>query len=314
MSTATIDEGKLDVKRIRRVRTALALVGAMGMVGLTACSGSSDTAENSGRVRVVAAENFYGDLTAQIGSGHVDVTSVLSNPDADPHLFEPGSRIGLAVARAQVVISNGAGYDDWMQKLLAAAPSDTRQVVTIAEALHVSGEDPNPHLWYDVPALPTVITAIGSALSAADPAHTADYRQGVSRSIAGLRPLQRALTDLEERDAGAAVAYTERVPGLLLEAAHLKVLTPPSFARAIENGTEPSPADVKTMQQLLTEHRVRVLLYNEQATSALTVRLRETARSAGIPVVPVTETEPAGTTFVGWQLGQVRALTRALGA
>jgi zinc/manganese transport system substrate-binding protein len=120
------------------------------------------------------------------------------------------------------------------------------------------------------------------------------------------------VAQLADREAGAPVAYTERVPGLLLAAAKLRVLTPPSFARAIEDGTDPTPADVATMQQLLISHRVRALLYNEQAASALTVRLRHIAQSSGIPVVPVTETEPAGVGFVTWQLGQVQSLATAL--
>jgi zinc/manganese transport system substrate-binding protein len=183
----------------------------------------------------------------------------------------------------------------------------------VADVLHVHGSDPNPHLWYDAPALPSVVTAIGGTLSAADPKHAADYRAGVARTIRALQPLLAAVAALRAQFAGAPVAYTERVPGLLLTAAGLRVLTPPPFARAIENGTDPAPADVAAMQRLLTGHEVKVLLYNEQATSALTERLQATARAAGVPVVAVTETEPAGTTFVGWQLGQVRALVKELG-
>jgi zinc/manganese transport system substrate-binding protein len=295
----------------RRLLTAA--LGAVVSLSAVACSGSATTGR--GRLlKVVAAENFYGDLVAQIGASHVSVTSILTNPNADPHLFEPGSRTGLAVADAAVVVRNGAGYDDWMNKLLAAAPSSSRRVVTVADVLHVSGFDPNPHLWYDAPALPQAVTAMGDALAAADRAHAPSYRAGVARTIASLKPLQDAVTQLKARFAGAPVAYTERVPGLLLADAGLRVLTPPSFARSVEDGTDPAPADVATMQRLLTQHRVKVLLYNEQATSALTSRLQQTARAAGVPIVPVTETVPAGQTFLGWQLGQVRALTSALGS
>jgi zinc/manganese transport system substrate-binding protein len=261
---------------------------------------------------VVAAENFYGDLARDVGGDHVQVTSILSNPDADPHLFEPGSRTGLSVANAKVVIRNGAGYDDWMVKLLDAAPTRARRVVSVADVLGVAGPDPNPHLWYDTPSLPKVVMAIGDALTAADPAHADDYRAGVRRTVMSLRPLQAAVARLKALHGGAPVAYTERVPGLLLAAAGLRVLSPPAFARAIEDGADPAPADIAKMQRLLTSHAVKALLYNEQATSALTARLQQTARTAGVPVVPVTETEPAGTTFVSWQLAQVTALTNAL--
>jgi zinc/manganese transport system substrate-binding protein len=149
-------------------------------------------------------------------------------------------------------------------------------------------------------------------MTRADPARRAHFRAGVARTLADLRPLLRAVQTLRGRFAGAPVAYTERVPGLLLDAAGLRVLTPPSFARAVENGSETAPADVAAMQRLLTSRAVRVLLYNRQASTPLTLELRDTARSAGIPVVPVTETEPAGKSFVAWQLGQVRSLATAL--
>jgi zinc/manganese transport system substrate-binding protein len=291
----------------------LVALGVLITGGVSGCGAGSPTAAGAtSRLPVVAAENFYGDLVSQVGGAHVAVSSILSNPDADPHLFQPGTRTGLAVASARVVVANGAGYDGWIAKLLAAAPSSTRQLVDVAAVLRVSGPDANPHLWYDPPALPRVVTAIGAALAQADPPHAGDYRAGVRRTIARLQPLLDAVRRLKARFAGAPVAYTERVPGLLLAAAGLRVLTPASFARAVEDGTDPSPADVATMQHLLTARAVKVLLYNQQATSPLTARLRQTASASGIAVVPVTETEPGHTTFAAWQLAQVRALAAAL--
>jgi zinc/manganese transport system substrate-binding protein len=306
-------QGDNTVARRQRFQRWLVLAGIAGIIALAGC-GASDASRADARVPVVAAENFYGDLAQQIGGNSVSVTSVIASPDADPHLFEPGSRTGLAVAKAKVVIGNGAGYDDWMSRLLAAAPSSGRRVVTIADVLQVKGPDPNPHLWYDVPALPRVVTAIGEALISVDRRHAATYRLGMSHTLASLQPLQQAVAELRSRYSGQPVAYTERVPGLLLAAAGLQVRTPPRFAAAIEDGTDPTPADVAAMQSLLTEHRIRVLLYNQQATSALTERLRQLAATSGVPIVAVTETEPQGSTFVGWQLGQVNALNRALGA
>ncbi len=110
------------------------------------------------------------------------------------------------------------------------------------------------------------------------------------------------------------VASTEPVPGYLLAAAGLRDVAPPGFTRAIEDGSEPSPADLAAMLDLLRGGRARVLLYNSQAVSPITERVREQARAAGIPVVPVTETLPAGSTFQQWQLAQARALAQALAA
>lgn len=280
--------------------------------GVSAEADRAAPAAGGARVPVVAAEKFYADLARQVGGDRVSVMSVLSNPDADPHLFEPGSRAALAVANARVVIVNGAGYDGWMNRLLAAAPSARRAVVTVADVLGVRGTDPNPHLWYDVPGLPRIVHAVGDALATVDPAHAAGYRAGIQRTIRSLRSLLDAVATLKAQFSGAPVAYTERVPGLLLAAAGLRVLTPPGFARAVEDGTDPVPADVAVMQRLLTARAVRVLLYNVQAATPVTARLRQVARAAGVPVVAVTEMPPTGSTFLSWQLAQVRALAAAL--
>jgi zinc/manganese transport system substrate-binding protein len=296
-----------NMRKLVVVPTIIAV--AMIAVG---CQSSTTTGSARGRLTVVAGENFWGNLAQQIGGTHVEVTSLISKPDADPHLFEPGSANGLAVATARVVIVNGANYDPFMGKLLSAAPSKHRTVVTVADVLHVTGSDPNPHLWYDTPELPTVVNAIASALATADPAHATAYRQGATRTIAALQPLEHAVRQLRADDAGDPVAYTERVPGYLLAAAGLGVLTPPGFAKSIENGSEVSPSDEASMRDLITGHKIKLLLYNEQATSPVTAQLQSLARDNGVAVVPVTETMPLHDTFQSWQLGQVRAMAQAL--
>ncbi|HZD86522.1 MAG TPA: zinc ABC transporter substrate-binding protein [Gaiellaceae bacterium] len=263
-------------------------------------------------LKVVAAENVYGDIASQIGGSHVSVTSVLTDPNADPHLFEPGTANGLAVANANVVIENGAGYDAFMAKLESATPSKRRVVVTIATVLGVHGSDVNPHLWYDVPRLGRIAAAIAAGLRRADPAHAAAYDGGLRRFERSLAPLRRKVASIRARYAGTAVAYTEPVPGYLLAAAGLRNLAPTAFTRAIEDGTEPAPAAVAAMDALVANHRIRVLLYNEQAVSPITKALADEARRAGIGVVGVTETLPAHTTFQQWQLGQARQLAAAL--
>jgi zinc/manganese transport system substrate-binding protein len=292
-----------------RMRTILAIT--LGTAVLTACGGShANTA--SGALDVVASTNAYGDVVSQIGGTHVSVTSVLSNPNADPHLFEPGTRNGLAVAKAGLVVQNGAGYDAFMEKLESAAPSSDRVVVTIADALGVHGRDANPHLWYDVPRLGRIGAAIAAGLERADPAHAPAYRAGLARFRSSLHPLDREVTRIRTRFAGTPVAYTEPVPGYLLAAAGLRNLAPDPFTRAIENGTEPAPQAVADMFGLVEKRRVRILLYNSQAVSPLTARLRDAAESAGVGVVPVTETLPSGRSFQQWQLEQARALEAAL--
>ena len=277
---------------------------------LPACGGAG--ASGGGRLHVVAAENVYGNIASQIGGGHVAVTSILSDPNADPHLFEPGTANGLAVAGARVVIQNGLGYDAFMTKLETAAPSKSRLVVTIADVLGVHGAYANPHLWYDVPQLDRIATAIAAALAQADPGHAVAYRTGLHRFERSLGPLRREVAAIRSRHAGAPVAYTEPVPGYLLATAGLRNLAPAAFTRAIEDGSEPPPAAVSAMDALLRKHRIRVLLYNDQTVSPITKSLADEARRAGIGVVPVSETLPPLLTFQQWQLGQARLLATAL--
>jgi zinc/manganese transport system substrate-binding protein len=290
---------------------ALAVVLAAGGVALAA-TGSSGRAPG-GRVAVVAAENAYGNIAAQIGGRHVTVTSILRDPAADPHLFTADTETGLEVARASVLIQNGAGYDTFMDRLEDAAPSAGRVVVTVADVLGVHGADANPHLWYDVPRLGRVAAAIAAGLERADPRHRAAYRAGLDRFERRLAPLRREVAAIRARDGGAPVAYTEAVPGYLLAAAGLRNLTPAAFSRAIEDGSEPTASAVSDMTALLARHRVRALLVNTQAVSPITSRVRSAAAAAGVPVVGVTETLPEGETFQAWQLRQARALARALG-
>jgi zinc/manganese transport system substrate-binding protein len=290
---------------------ALAVVLAAGGVALAA-TGSSGRAPG-GRVAVVAAENAYGSIAAQIGGRHVTVTSILRDPAADPHLFTADTETGLEVARASVLIQNGAGYDTFMDRLEDAAPSAGRVVVTVADVLGVHGADANPHLWYDVPRLGRVAAAIAAGLERADPRHRAAYRAGLDRFERRLAPLRREVAAIRARDGGAPVAYTEAVPGYLLAAAGLRNLTPAAFSRAIEDGSEPTASAVSDMTALLARHRVRALLVNTQAVSPITSRVRSAAAAAGVPVVGVTETLPEGETFQAWQLRQARALARALG-
>jgi zinc/manganese transport system substrate-binding protein len=278
------------------------------LAALAGCgSGAKGTA-----LPVVASTNVYGDIARQIGGSRVAVTSILSDPNADPHLFEPGTKNGLAVAHARVVVQNGLGYDAFMSRLESSAPNDKRQVVTISDVLGIQGHDANPHLWYDVPELPRIATAIEHALAKADPAHAVEYQSGLRSFIRSLAPLQSTVARIRAEHAGAPVAYTEPVPGYLVAAAGLRNLSLSSFTLPIEEGSEPSASAVSAMMTLAAKHRIKILFYNNQAVSPITQRVRAAAKSADVPVIGVAETVPAGLTFQAWQLKQARELLTAL--
>jgi zinc/manganese transport system substrate-binding protein len=199
-----------------------------------------------------------------------------------------------------------------MSRLEDAAPSSHRVVVTVADVLGVHGKDENPHLWYDVPRLGLVATSIAEGLERADPAHARAYRAGLRRFDAGLTPLRREVAGIRSSYAGTPVAYTEPVPGYLVAAAGLRNVAPSEFTRAIENGTEPTLQAFAAMNALVAKRKIDVLIYNSQAVSPITQHIRDAAAKAGIPVVGVTETLPAGLTFQQWQLAQARGLDAAL--
>jgi zinc/manganese transport system substrate-binding protein len=297
--------------RRRLVGLTAVLFATCTLAGCASSSGQGAGASD-GPLRVVAAENFYGDIVRQIGGAHVTVTSILSDPNADPHLFEPGTATGAAVAESALVVENGLGYDAFMEKLLQASPDPNRTVITVADVLNVTTEGANPHLWYNLPRIPEVAAAIADGLSALRPADRSYFQTRLEAFDASLKPLDGAIAQIKGSDGGAPVAYTEPVPGYLLEAAGLVVKTPESFALAIEAGTEPTPQAVAEMEALLTGKQIAVFLYNSQATSPITEHLLQVARQNAIPIVPMTETLPPGTSFQEWQLGQIRALATAL--
>jgi zinc/manganese transport system substrate-binding protein len=261
-------------------------------------------------VTLIAAENFYGDIARQIGGSDVEVASILSNPDQDPHLFETSPAIVRQLAAAQIVVYNGADYDPWMPKLLKAAPRQDRAVIVAADLVHKKAGD-NPHLWYDPPTMPAVARALAAALGKADPGHAADYQARLATLLASLKPLEDKVAALRKKYAGAAVTASEPVFGYMAAALGLKMRNE-KFQLAIMNDTEPSARDVAAFERDLKEHKVRVMFYNKQASDKIVLHLVAIARAAKIPVVGVTETIPPGMSFQDWLMGELADTEKAL--
>lgn len=287
---------------------------AFGICCLLACSACGSRGGPAGdRIHVVAGENFWADIVAQVGGDRVAVTSMIG-PGGDPHEYEANVHDAAAVARAQLVIENGLGYDDFLAKLVSASPSSDRAVLVIAHLVRVSGADANPHLWYGPAYVLAAARAIEAALTRASPNDAAVFRANLNNFLAGEQGVIDVIDRIRTKYAGAAIAYTERVPGYLLDAAGLRLGTPASFSRSIEQGEDASPADGAAFEQALTHHAVRVLVYNAQVTDSATTRLRELAMRSEVPVVGMTETLPSTEPdFQTWQADQARALLGALG-
>ena len=294
-----------------RNRVVAGLV-AVAAVVLTACS--STAAVHNGVVDVVAGENFWGNIASQIGGAHVKVASIISDPNADPHEYESNTRNAADVARAGLVIQNGLGYDDFLTKLLSVSSPKGRHVLHVDQVMSISGDNPNPHLWYDTAKLPLVADSIATSLGQLDPADAASFTTNAATFIASLTPITDVITTIKSKYAGQAVAYTERVPGYLVEAAGLTLGVPASFTQAVEDGNDPSAGDTAAFDAALKNHKVAVLLYNDQVTDPTTDKIKSLASSSGVPIVGVSETLPARDhDFQSWQLRQAHDLFSALG-
>ena len=285
----------------------------LAILALGACGPASAPQPTGGApIAVLGAENFYGDLLAQIGGTRVTASSILSDPSADPHEYEASPAAAKLVADAKLVIVNGIGYDDFMQKLLGASTKPDRIVIDVQDILGLK-DDVNVHVWYDPSTMPKVAEAVAAALTKLDPQNAAYFSDQKVKYLAGLKPVTDKIAALKGKYAGAPIAFTENVAGYLTDAIGLLVLTPPAFMEAIESGTDPAPADVAAERDLLTARKVKALLYNSQVTSPLTEQIRELAIANDVAVVPVAETiPPSFKTFGEWQLAQLDELERAL--
>jgi zinc/manganese transport system substrate-binding protein len=263
-----------------------------------------------GKLAVVAAENFYGDIARQIGGDRIDVVSIMNNPDQDPHLFETTPGVVRQIANAQLVILNGANYDPWMEKLVAAAPRPDRVVISAAELTGAKAGD-NPHLWYAPVTMPAVAKAIAGALSKADSAHASDYAARLSTTLASLARIGQRAAQIKAKHADEAVTATEPVFGLMADALGLTVRNQ-RFALAMMNDTEPSARDVAAFENDLRQRKVKLMLYNSQVSEKVTLRLLDIAKAAKVPVVGVTETQPGNISFQDWMLGELDAVDKAL--
>jgi zinc/manganese transport system substrate-binding protein len=297
----------------RRGLTTAALAIIAGMMAAACSSSTASTAAASGdAIAAVGAENEYANVISQIGGKYVRVTSIESNPNTDPHSFEASPSVAQAVSSAKLVVQNGLGYDDYMNKIEAASANPGRKVIDVQHLLGLPDSTPNPHLWYSPKTMPAVAKAIARDLSGLQPSHAGYFAANLRRFSHSLQPWLQALAQFKAAYPGTPVAVTEPVSDYMLQAAGTKILTPFTFQADVMNGVDPSPQDVSRQSQLFSGHKVKAFLYNRQVTDSLTESFLRQAREHGIPVVSVYETMPAGFSYQSWMLAEVRALRSAV--
>lgn len=267
-------------------------------------------ARAAGVLRIVAAENMYGDIAKQIGGALVRVSSILDNPNQDPHMFSASPSVARALAGADIVIANGADYDPWIGPLLAAAEAPQRLVISMAALLGRKPGD-NPHLWYDPAAAPALEARLVSALAAKDAANAQTYQRNGARLLAALSPVYARVAALRAKYAGTPVTATEPVFGLMARALGLAMHNH-AFQLAVMNGTEPAPLQVAAFEDELRQRRVRAMFYNTQVSDDLTASLLALAQRSGVAVVGVSETEPGGMDYQSWLASGLEAVDKAL--
>ncbi len=299
----------------RRVRGA----GAVGLLTLSALiiclagCGSTTSGQSGGKVRVVAAENFWGSIASQVGGSHVTVTSVIVDPNADPHSYEPTSPDARTVADAQYVIVNGAGYDPWADRLLQANPANGRKVLNVGD-LNGKHEGDNPHMWYSPDYVTAVATKIRDDLKALDPGDAAAFDQAAQTFLTtGLKPYHDLIAAIKAKYSGTPVGATESIFSYLAPALGLNLITPYSYLKAVSESQDISAADEATMEQQINQKQIKILVYNSQNTPNNIQSVINLAKAHGIPVLTITETlTPATASFQDWQSSQLQGIETAL--
>ena len=295
-------------------KTVILIIGLVIIVGLGLAIRGHGNNPASHKLQIVAAENFWGSLATQLGGDRVQVTSIVSDPNADPHEYSSNTTTARQFAAARYVILNGAGYDSWSNKLLSAQTSSGRKVLTIA-SLVGKKEGDNPHFWYSPSYVNQAIVQMDKDLIALDPNGKSYYQNQLKTLQVSLSGYQNRIASIKHQFSGVKVAATEDIFAYLANAAGLDLVSPPAFIQAVAEGNDPPADSVVTFQQQLQSGQVKVLVYNQQTVTPLTDSIKKLAAENNIPIIGITETvQPPDTTFQDWMNAELINLQNALNA
>jgi zinc/manganese transport system substrate-binding protein len=262
-------------------------------------------------IRIVAAEDFYGNIAQQLAGDDVSVTSILSDPNVDPHEYESSVQDGVAITNANIVIENGLEYDTWIDKLLSASPNPSRILITAGDV--ASNPLPeNPHVWYGIDNIASIARVITNSLEKVDPADTASYEANLTAFNNSLTPITDKMAQIKTDYAGTPVGLTETIYLYQTQPMGLDVLTPFDFEKAVAEGNDPSAQSVNITDNQVRGKQIKVLIYNSQTVTPITSNLQTAAQQNNIPVVPVSETMPPSDTYQAWMLSELNTLQKAL--
>ena len=295
---------------IRAGMLAVSLV----ILALAGCASPDAPGTRAGVINVIAGENFWGSIASQLGGAHVSVTSIVTDPNADPHEYESNTNDARAFANARYVILNGAGYDTWAQKLLDGNPVSGRRTLSVADLIGKRAGD-NPHFWYDPGYVEQVADRVTADYKALDPTDAAYFAQQRTAFETALKPYHDRIAAIKAKFAGRKIGSTENVFVYMANALGLDLISPPEFMQAVSEGNDPPAGSVVTFQQQISQRQIVALVYNVQTATAVTTNIKQLASQRNIPVVGVSETmEPPDVSFQDWQYAQLLILENALNA
>jgi zinc/manganese transport system substrate-binding protein len=261
-------------------------------------------------IRIVAAENFYGSVAKEIGGSFVQVKSILSQPNQDPHLFNITPSVAKEISQADLIVYNGLGYDLWMQALLNLNTLPGHQVICVGQLLDKK-IGANPHIWYDPTTMPAFAEAVRNFLTQADPLHQALYRANYQKFIAKYTEVLVLIQQLKAQYQSINVIATEPVFNYMAQALGFK-MQGIGFQISIMNGIDPTPRQLEEFQNALQSQQVKILFYNKQVQNPLIQQLLEIAKIHFIPIIGITETQPTHKTYTEWMSDSLDNVRSAL--
>ncbi|KRL63302.1 metal ABC transporter solute-binding protein, Zn/Mn family [Lactobacillus psittaci] len=277
--------------RFKKIMSLL-LVVAVSVVAI-ACS--KNKANDNNKIQVVTSTNVYADIAKNIVGKYGKVTAIIKNGDTDPHDFEPTTKSGLVLSHADIIIANGMGYDNWMQKL---AKANGKKAVRVGEDIMKYKSNANPHIWYNLQMPTKYVNYLVRRLTKLDKKHAKYYQTNAEEYLAKIAKIKQVSSQIDGKKS-KPVFVSEPVFDYALEASGFKIGNR-DFEEAIENEVDPSAKIISKMNRQIKNKEIAFFVNNTQASSSTVNTLVKKAKSNGIKVISVRETMPNGVTYYNW--------------
>lgn len=261
-------------------------------------------------LNIVAAESFYGDVANQLGHPYVTVTSVMNNPNQDPHLFSASPKIAILLHQADIIIENGVGYDSWMSRLYQS--SNKAILLNVGKLVHKT-PGMNPHIWYDPQTMPVFAQVFTQKLIQCDPNHKTVYQKNLAIFLKKAQTYQIHVSQVREKVSGMMITATEPIVGYLVQALGLHMLNN-TFQQDIMNETDLTPGEIIHFEESLRDQKtpIKLFIYNKQVSDPTTNQLKKLASQNHISILGVSETMPPHKHYYSWMNETLKALERKL--